>query len=96
MRVGCAVARIGSVSVHIGPTNVRIVEGTNVATFVVNINVCNVEARRKYVHILINGRPTKLQLDTASDITVISEGLWKDIGQPSLIRATVKAKAASQ
>nr|XP_049466096.1 uncharacterized protein K02A2.6-like [Anopheles coluzzii] len=71
-------------------------KGTNVATRVVNINVCDVEARRKYVHILINGRPTKLQLDTASDITVISEGLWKDIGQPSLIRATVKAKAASQ
>ena len=31
MRVGCAVARIGSVSVHIGPTNVRIVEGLGIA-----------------------------------------------------------------
>ncbi|XP_041766349.1 uncharacterized protein K02A2.6-like isoform X2 [Anopheles merus] len=69
---------------------------TQVATRVVNVNMCNVEARRKYVNVLINGTPVKLQLDTASDITVISEGLWRDVGQPPLMAATVKAKTASQ
>ncbi|VDM04424.1 unnamed protein product [Schistocephalus solidus] len=33
--------------------------------------------RRKFVDILLNGYAVCLQLDTASDITIISERLWQ-------------------
>ena len=39
---------------------------------------------RKYVTILVNGCQVRLQLDTASDITIISENLWRTLGQPPI------------
>lgn len=36
----------------------------------------------KYVAVELNGSPVHLQIDTASNITLISQALWKTIGQP--------------
>ena len=36
---------------------------------------------RKYVPVKLNGHSVRLQIDTASDITLISQRLWKTIGQ---------------
>ncbi|XP_061400453.1 uncharacterized protein K02A2.6-like, partial [Musca vetustissima] len=37
---------------------------------------------RKYVTVSINSKQVKLQVDTASDMTIISESTWKRIGRP--------------
>ncbi|VDQ07061.1 unnamed protein product [Trichobilharzia regenti] len=39
---------------------------------------------RKYLDLRMNGHDTRLQLDTASDITVISEKLWNNIRRPPI------------
>ncbi|VDQ16017.1 unnamed protein product, partial [Trichobilharzia regenti] len=39
---------------------------------------------RKYIDLQINGHDTRLQLDTASDSTIISEKLWNNIGRPPI------------
>ncbi|KAA3681636.1 uncharacterized protein DEA37_0013338 [Paragonimus westermani] len=41
----------------------------------------NASSRRKFITLHINGQPVRLQLDTASDITNISEKLWHTLGQ---------------
>ena len=41
-------------------------------------------ARRRFVQVQMNGHLVKLQLDTASDITIISRSTWNKIGQPKL------------
>ncbi|TNN12169.1 Gap-Pol polyprotein, partial [Schistosoma japonicum] len=43
--------------------------------------VHNIPAEDKYFTIKVNGRRTRLQLDTASDITLISRATWKHIGE---------------
>ena len=50
---------------------------------------------RKYVSLLINGQPARLQLDTASDITIISHTLWMELGQPPIIKTERSATSAS-
>ncbi|XP_058822868.1 uncharacterized protein K02A2.6-like [Topomyia yanbarensis] len=67
----------------------------SVASKMVVVNVCNVQKRRRFVSVTLDGTQVRLQLDTASDITVISQQIWKKIGSPRLSPATVKAKAAS-
>ncbi|XP_058811075.1 uncharacterized protein K02A2.6-like [Topomyia yanbarensis] len=67
----------------------------SVASKMVVVNVCNVQKRRRFVSVALDGTQVRLQLDTASDITVISQQIWKKIGSPRLSPATVKAKAAS-
>ncbi|XP_058975615.1 uncharacterized protein K02A2.6-like [Musca domestica] len=37
---------------------------------------------RKYTTVLINNNPVKLQIDTASDISIVSINTWKAIGKP--------------
>ncbi|XP_049301295.1 uncharacterized protein K02A2.6-like [Anopheles funestus] len=61
----------------------------------VTINVHNIRDRRKYVNIKLNGSQVRLQLDTGSDISVISRDLWKKIGSPQLTPPSVIAKSAS-
>ncbi|XP_040175263.1 uncharacterized protein K02A2.6-like [Anopheles arabiensis] len=56
---------------------------------------CWVNDRRKYVNLTICGQHVSLQLDTGSDITVISRSLWQQLGKPSLVPAEVNARAAS-
>ena len=43
----------------------------------------------------LNGHPVQLQVDTASDITLISQSLWETIGQPSLTSTSHVAQSAS-
>ncbi|CAH8430770.1 unnamed protein product [Dicrocoelium dendriticum] len=52
-------------------------------------------ARRKYVRVHLNGHQVRLQLDTASDITIISSKTWQNIGAPSINRTTHVALNAS-
>ncbi|XP_053698915.1 uncharacterized protein K02A2.6-like [Sabethes cyaneus] len=65
-----------------------------VSSKIVTVNVCGVETRR-FVPVSFPGGETQLQLDTASDITVIDKNIWRKIGSPALVPATVKAKTAS-
>lgn len=54
----------------------------------------NAPERRKFITILVNGYPVRLQLDTASDITIISEKLWRTLGQPPVHQAKQTAISA--
>ncbi|XP_055591519.1 uncharacterized protein K02A2.6-like [Uranotaenia lowii] len=51
--------------------------------------------KRKFVPANINGVVTNLQLDTASDITVISKQTWKTLGKPTLKEPSIQAVNAS-
>ncbi|XP_040158056.1 uncharacterized protein K02A2.6-like [Anopheles arabiensis] len=66
-----------------------------VTSRVVTVNICRVNDRRKYVNLTICGQHVSLQLDTGSDITVISRSLWQQLGKPSLVPAEVNARTAS-
>ncbi|XP_053663457.1 uncharacterized protein K02A2.6-like [Anopheles marshallii] len=61
----------------------------------VTVNVHSIRSRRKYVNIKLNGKQIRLQLDTGSDISVISRTLWRTIGSPQLTPPSVIAKSAS-
>ncbi|XP_055623649.1 uncharacterized protein K02A2.6-like [Toxorhynchites rutilus septentrionalis] len=60
-----------------------------------SVQVKNVRKRRRFVKAEVNGRQISLQLDTASDISVISEQTWRQIGMPTTGPATVQAATAS-
>ncbi|CAH8623518.1 unnamed protein product [Schistosoma rodhaini] len=51
--------------------------------------------RRKYVSLKINGYDARLQLDTASDITLISRRTWEKIGRPRIFSTYQTAHGAS-
>lgn len=48
---------------------------------IVTVNALN--RGRRYVETIINGVPVMLQLDSGSDITLISQQNWKNIRTPS-------------
>nr|VZI52018.1 unnamed protein product [Spirometra erinaceieuropaei] len=50
--------------------------------------------RRKFVDVLLNGHAVCLQLDTASDITIISESLWQSLGSPMMQQTSKSATSA--
>ena len=52
----------------------------------------NTKSNRKYVAVQLNGHPVQLQVDTASDITLISQ----TIGQPILTATSHVAQSASE
>ncbi|CAH8597340.1 unnamed protein product [Dicrocoelium dendriticum] len=54
----------------------------------------NAADRRKFVDVLINGQSVRLQLDTASDITIISEDLWRSLGKPPFEPTSQSATSA--
>ncbi|XP_065094662.1 uncharacterized protein K02A2.6-like [Ochlerotatus camptorhynchus] len=60
-----------------------------------SVPVKNVRKRRRFVKAEVNGRQISLQLDTASDISVISEQSWRHIGIPTASPATIQAATAS-
>ncbi|XP_038119291.1 uncharacterized protein K02A2.6-like [Culex quinquefasciatus] len=66
-----------------------------VSTKVVKVNTCSVEDRRKYVPVVMNRTSVRLQLDTGSDITIISTGTWRSIGSPPMSTTSVVAKTAT-
>ncbi|VDN14593.1 unnamed protein product, partial [Dibothriocephalus latus] len=53
------------------------------------------EARRKYLTVNINGKPARLQLDTASDLNLIFKHTWQMIGRPPMITSDKKAMNVS-
>ncbi|XP_055622890.1 uncharacterized protein K02A2.6-like [Toxorhynchites rutilus septentrionalis] len=55
----------------------------------------DLKAKRKFVKIDINGVPAKLQLDCASDITIISKRTWTSVGKPVIETTDVAAVSAS-
>nr|VZI51040.1 unnamed protein product [Spirometra erinaceieuropaei] len=54
----------------------------------------NASGRRKFVNVLLNGHAVRLQLDTASDITIISERLWQSLGSPTIQQTSQSATSA--
>nr|VZI39322.1 unnamed protein product [Spirometra erinaceieuropaei] len=54
----------------------------------------NASCRRKFVDVLLNGHAVRLQLDTASDITIISERLWQSLGSPTIQQTSQSATSA--
>nr|VZI19336.1 unnamed protein product [Spirometra erinaceieuropaei] len=54
----------------------------------------NASGRRKFVDVLPNGHAVRLQLDTASDITIISERLWQPLGSPTMQQTSQSAISA--
>lgn len=52
-------------------------------------------SRRKFICVKINNRQVKLQVDTASDITVISMELYDFLGRPPSVQCTELANSAS-
>lgn len=59
------------------------------------VAINKISSNRKYIDIIINGVSATLQIDTASDISVISQETWKHIGSPCLLSTTLTATDAS-
>lgn len=57
--------------------------------------VRNIGSKRKFVPVFLNGVKIKLQHDSASDITVISEQTWNIIGRPATQATEEQAVTAS-
>ncbi|XP_062703621.1 uncharacterized protein K02A2.6-like [Aedes albopictus] len=67
----------------------------DVSSKVVVVDVCSVQQRRRFVSVGLSGTDIRLQLDTASDITVINRETWRKLGSPALTPATVNPRTAS-
>ncbi|XP_039452532.1 uncharacterized protein K02A2.6-like [Culex pipiens pallens] len=59
------------------------------------VAVHNVSRGRKYAEVQINNVPVRLQVDSASDITIITDQMWKQIGKPKAGPPSCKAVTAS-
>ena len=70
-------------------------DATLAHTKTISINKINETAFRKYVNVKINSKTVKLQLETGSDIAIISEDTWKYLGQPQGQPSVRIAKDAS-
>ncbi|XP_062535370.1 uncharacterized protein K02A2.6-like [Armigeres subalbatus] len=62
---------------------------------VFTVNQVELSDRRKYVTVEINGVPIKLQLDCASDITIIPEDVYVQLGSPVAKVPSIDAVNAS-
>lgn len=61
----------------------------------ISVKRVDLTKKRKYVKIEINGSPATLQLDCASDITIISKRTWTSVGKPVINPSEVDAVSAS-
>ncbi|XGW10025.1 hypothetical protein V3C99_011919, partial [Haemonchus contortus] len=50
---------------------------------------------QKYLEVHINGHPTRLQLDTGADVTIISRPTWMQLGSPRLQKTSDVFKGAN-
>ncbi|VDL89495.1 unnamed protein product [Schistocephalus solidus] len=55
-----------------------------------------VEARRKYATVIIIGKAVRFQLDTASDIKLISKRIWHMLRRPPVVTSKKKALNVSE
>lgn len=60
-----------------------------------SVIVGNVKQGRRYARVSINGVPLELQLDSGSDITIISKENWEKAGCPRTTPPDCEAKTAS-
>ncbi|KAH9581803.1 hypothetical protein MS3_00008831 [Schistosoma haematobium] len=51
-------------------------------------------SQRKFITVNINGHSSKLQIDTASDVTILSRKTWIKMGSPNLQHTTQKPRTA--
>ncbi|XP_055603987.1 uncharacterized protein K02A2.6-like [Uranotaenia lowii] len=58
-------------------------------------HIANSSRKRRYVTVTINQVAISLQLDSASDITVISKATWHQLGKPKLTPSSIEASNAS-
>lgn len=61
---------------------------------VYSVNKVDTANRRKFVKVKINNQLIRLQLDTASDISIVSHDIWKLMGSPKTHRTVHKCKGA--
>ncbi|XP_055634306.1 uncharacterized protein K02A2.6-like [Toxorhynchites rutilus septentrionalis] len=61
----------------------------------ISVKRIDLQGKRKYVTVGINGNDFVLQLDCASDITIISTQTWKAIGKPAISETEITAISAS-
>ncbi|XP_055633638.1 uncharacterized protein K02A2.6-like [Toxorhynchites rutilus septentrionalis] len=61
----------------------------------ISVKRIDLQGKRKYVTVGINGNDSVLQLDCASDITIISTQTWKAIGKPAISETEITAISAS-
>ncbi|BHF69110.1 hypothetical protein SprV_0301215200 [Sparganum proliferum] len=54
----------------------------------------NASDRRKFVDVLLSSHAVRLQLDIASDMTIISERLWQSLGSPTMQQTSQSATSA--
>ncbi|XP_055622961.1 uncharacterized protein K02A2.6-like [Toxorhynchites rutilus septentrionalis] len=59
------------------------------------VSVNSVQGKRRFVWVKLNDIPIRLQLDTASDITIVSKQVWERIGRPAAVPTVQSAKTAS-
>ncbi|XP_053691514.1 uncharacterized protein K02A2.6-like [Sabethes cyaneus] len=59
------------------------------------VTVRNIHQSRKFIDVQLNGVPLRLQLDTGSDISIISHQSWVKLGRPRTQPALCRAKTAS-
>ncbi|XP_055622934.1 uncharacterized protein K02A2.6-like [Toxorhynchites rutilus septentrionalis] len=59
------------------------------------VTVRNIHQGRKFIEVQLNGVPLRLQLDTGSDISIISHQSWVKLGRPKVLPASCRAKTAS-
>ncbi|XP_055584984.1 uncharacterized protein K02A2.6-like [Uranotaenia lowii] len=59
------------------------------------VKVHEVQQKGKFVRAHLNGAEVQLQLDTGSDISVVSKRVWEKIGKPSTTPALGNASTAS-
>ena len=57
-------------------------------------NEPEIENIRKYVEVTIN-RKIKLQLDSGSDLSILSLQTWKRIGKPTMMKTTKSARSVT-
>ncbi|VDL83597.1 unnamed protein product [Nippostrongylus brasiliensis] len=68
----------------------RHVQVTRIANGALDVN-----ATRMYVEAVVNNHKVEFLLDTGSDITLLNEKVWKQMGAPSLEKTNVLVKNAS-
>ncbi|XP_059617792.1 uncharacterized protein K02A2.6-like [Phlebotomus argentipes] len=61
---------------------------------VVHIANCATSETRRFIDVSINHHDVSLQYDTASDLTIISHKIWKEIGSPALTNTQIRVKDA--
>ncbi|XP_053681613.1 uncharacterized protein K02A2.6-like [Sabethes cyaneus] len=77
------------------PTSNRDYKQKKRASSTKTLTVQKISQGRKFVHLQINNVPLRLQLDTGSDITIISHRSWVKLGRPKTAAAVCSAKTAS-